>query len=58
MSGSVKCAWCSSLNTQGGFDQVTCLDCGLQTHADGSKTVPTSQANEGVTVKDVEKALS
>jgi hypothetical protein len=53
MSGTIKCAWCGSFDTQQGFDQATCLDCGRFTTADGAKTVATSQANEGVTVADV-----
>lgn len=58
MSGTIKCAWCGSTDTQQGFDQATCLTCGKATSATGDKTVPTSQANEGVTVKDVEKEQS
>lgn len=55
MSGVTKCAWCASMSTQQGFDQATCLDCGKFTAADGSKTVASSQAEEGVTVKQIEK---
>ena len=58
MSGTIQCAWCGSLDTQQGFDQATCLDCGQQTASDGTKTVATSQANEGITVEDVEAELS
>lgn len=55
MSGVTKCAWCGGMSTQQGFDQATCLDCGKFTAADGSKTVASSQAEEGVTVKQIEK---
>ena len=53
MSGTIVCAWCGSVDTQQGFDQALCVACGLFTAATGEKTVPTSQANEGVTVADI-----
>lgn len=55
MSGQTVCAWCGSVDTQQGFDMAQCLECGKFTATDGTKTVATSQSNEGVTVKDVAK---
>lgn len=47
------CSWCGSTDTMPGFDQAQCLNCGRFTTAEGDKTVPTSEANEGVTVDDL-----
>lgn len=54
MPGTPKCAWCGSADTAAGFDLVQCLACGLHTTMTGERAVPTSQANEGVTVDDIE----
>lgn len=51
---AMPCAWCTSTDTMAGFDMYQCLECGRYTHAAGEKTVATSQANEDITVADVE----
>lgn len=53
MPGTPICAWCKSPNTQAGFTMVQCLDCGLFTNFDGTRTVASSEQNEGVTVADI-----
>jgi hypothetical protein len=35
------------------FDLVQCLACGLHSTMDGTKAVPASQSNEGLTVADI-----
>ena len=48
------CAWCDGTDTQEGFDQRQCLECGRLTTVSGERTVASSEANEGVTVEDQE----
>lgn len=34
-----RCSWCGSVLTQPGLDEYTCLACGKQTGADGTKAI-------------------
>lgn len=51
---ATHCAWCNSVDTQAAFDLWQCLACGKHTTFTGARAVPASQANEGVTVADLE----
>lgn len=48
------CAWCVAPDTQAAFDLIQCLACAKHSTFDGQRAVPASQANEGVTVTDLE----
>jgi len=51
---SMRCEWCSSTDTQAGFDLIQCLSCGQHSTFTGERAVATSLTSEGVTVADVE----